>query len=99
VIFFISGGTTTEILNLSPMDLILIFIAGIGPLGIAFYCWDAALKRADPRILGSLAYLTPMLSTLNLLLFAGKTLTLVTISAMVLIVGGAVLGSTGNSDR
>lgn len=99
VIFFLSGGTASEILNLSLIDWILIAVAGIGPLGIAFYCWDAALKRGDPRIIGSLAYLTPMLSTLNLLLFAGKTLTLITISAMALIVGGAVLGSTANSER
>jgi hypothetical protein len=34
-----------------------------------------------------------MLSTLNLLLFAGKSLTIVTLAAMLLIIGGAVLGS------
>jgi drug/metabolite transporter (DMT)-like permease len=97
-IFFLSGGTAGEIQNLSRIDWLLIIMAGIGPLGIAFYCWDAALKRGDPRILGSLAYLTPMLSTLNLLIFAGKTLSWITISAMLLIVGGAVLGSMGNSE-
>jgi hypothetical protein len=35
-----------------------------------------------------------MLSTLNLLIFAGKTLTIITLAAMVLIIGGAILGST-----
>jgi drug/metabolite transporter (DMT)-like permease len=92
-IFFISGGTISNIQNLSLVDWLLIAIAGMGPLGAAFYSWDAALKRSDPRILGSLAYLTPMLSTLNLLLFAGKSLTVVSVVAMVLIIGGALLGS------
>jgi len=51
------------------------------------------LKRGDPRTIGSLAYLTPLLSTLNLLIFANKTLTLISGLAMILIIGGAVLGS------
>ena len=34
--------------------------------GAAFYLWDAALKNGDPRIIGSLAYLTPLGSTLLL---------------------------------
>jgi drug/metabolite transporter (DMT)-like permease len=94
-IFFLSGGTISNIQNLSLTDWLLITIAGVGPLGAAFYYWDAALKRSDPRILGSLAYLTPMLSTVNLLLFAGKNLTLVSVAAMILIIGEAVLGSLG----
>lgn len=92
-IFFGSGGTTGNIQSLSAVDWMLIAVAGIGPLGLAFYCWDAALKISDPRELGSLAYLTPMLSTINLLMFAGKSLTTVSLAAMVLIIGGAVLGS------
>ena len=36
---------------------------GLGPMGGAFYAWDAALKRGDPRVIGALSYLTPLLST------------------------------------
>nr|HMN62397.1 hypothetical protein [Anaerolinea sp.] len=54
-----------------------------------------ALKRGDPRAIGSLAYLTPLLSTLNLVLFAGQSLTPLSFAAMLLIVTGAVLGSLG----
>ncbi len=96
-IFFLSGGSAGDFQNLATADWMLITIAGIGPLGLAFYCWDSAIKKGDPRILGSLAYLTPMLSTLNLLLFAGKRLTTITIIAMVLIIGGAITGSSGNN--
>ena len=97
--FFLSGGSTEEIQKLATFDWLLISIAGIGPLGLAFYCWDGALKKGDPRILGSLAYLTPMLSTLNLLLFAGRNLTAATIIAMVLIIGGAFLGSSSSNKK
>lgn len=94
-IFALTGGTTAEIQSLSRIDWILILLAGLGPLGAAFYCWDAAIKRGDPRTIGSFAYLAPLLSTLNLLLFAGKSLTIISLAAMVLIIGGAVLGSIG----
>ena len=41
---------------------------GAGPMGAAFFTWDAALKRGDPRVIGSLAYLTPLTSTMVLVL-------------------------------
>jgi drug/metabolite transporter (DMT)-like permease len=97
ICFILTGGTIAEIQSINSMDWILIILAGIGPLGTAFYCWDAALKRGDPRTIGSLAYLTPMLSTLNLLIFANKTLTLPSMVAMILIIGGAILGSSKNT--
>jgi drug/metabolite transporter (DMT)-like permease len=70
------------------------FIAalGFGPMGLAFFLWDRALKRGDPRALGNLAYLTPLLSTLLLVLFGGGTLTPMAIIAMAMILGGAILG-------
>ncbi|APV51563.1 EamA family transporter [Betaproteobacteria bacterium GR16-43] len=65
---------------------------GVGPMGFAFYLWDRALKRGDPRTIGNLAYLTPLLSTLLLVLFGGGQLTAVSLAAMALILGGAILG-------
>jgi len=69
---------------------------GIGPMGAAFYAWDASLKRGDPRVIGSLAYLTPLLSTFNLAVFGGRRFTALTAAALILIIGGAVLGSSGS---
>ena len=66
---------------------------GIGPLGLAFYNWDAAMKRGDPRGIGTLAYLTPLLSTLWLALSGVGGLGPLAIVAMLATVGGAVLGS------
>jgi drug/metabolite transporter (DMT)-like permease len=62
-------------------------------MGGAFYAWDAALKRGDPRVIGALSYLTPLLSTVNLVLLGGKRLSPVAGAAMSLIVAGAVVGS------
>ena len=66
---------------------------GIGPLGVAFYTWDLAMKRGDPRVIGSISYLTPLLSTLWLALSGAGSLGTMSAIAMAAIVGGALLGS------
>jgi drug/metabolite transporter (DMT)-like permease len=68
-------------------------VLGIGPMGGAFFLWDAALKRGDARSLGSLAYLTPLLSTVLLGVTGYGRLGWSTAAALILIVGGAILGS------
>lgn len=90
---FALSGSSFSIMALTAADWGLLFLAGIGPMGLAFFAWDAALKRGDPRIIGSLSYLTPLLSTVNLLLLTGKTLSPTSAAAMALIVGGAAVGS------
>lgn len=79
--------------NLTFPDIIALAALGLGPMGAAFYAWDAALKRGDPRVIGSLAYLTPLSSTLILVGVGGKALTWIAAAAMALIVSGAALGS------
>ena len=79
--------------RLPAADWLTLVLLGAGPMGAAFFTWDAALKRGDPRIIGSLAYLTPLTSTLVLVFLGGRTLSWVTAAAMLLIVGGAILGS------
>ena len=77
---------------LSARDAVLIVATGLGPLGAAFYLWDAALKRGDPRRIGILSYLTPLASTLLLVLTTGRPLTIWIAGAAVLIVGAAIVG-------
>ena len=77
---------------LSSQQWLLIVVTGLGPLGAAFFLWDAALKRGDPRPIGILSYLTPLASTLLLALTSGRTLTWWTAAAAVLIVGAALVG-------
>ena len=80
-------------IKLMPDDFFLLAALGTGPMGAAFFAWDASLKRGDPRIIGSLSYLTPLLSTAWLVLLAGHSLTWVSAIAMILIVSGAFIGS------
>ena len=79
--------------NLTNSDWVSLLLLGLGPMGAAFFTWDAAMKRGDPRIIGSLTYLTPLTSTLALILIGGQQMTWITLIAMVLIVLGAVIGS------
>jgi drug/metabolite transporter (DMT)-like permease len=77
---------------LSGRDWTLIALTGLGPLGAAFFLWDAALKRGDPRRIGILSYLTPLASTLLLTLTTGRAPTSSIAAAAILIVGAAVIG-------
>ncbi|MBK8167793.1 MAG: DMT family transporter [bacterium] len=74
-------------------DVPWLLLLGLGPMGAAFLAWDAALRRGDPRTIGLLSYLTPVLSTLLLALAGGGRLSGVSLAAMVLVVGGALLGT------
>ncbi len=78
---------------LAAGDLPFLLLLGLGPMGTAFFLWDAALKNGDPRIIGSLAYLTPLLSTLMLIATGKGAFTPTAATAMLLIIGGAALGS------
>ena len=79
--------------TISLQDWLFLVLIGLGPMGLAFFTWDAALKRGDPRIIGSLTYVTPFCSTLVLVLLGGKSLSWVSGVAILLIVSGAVIGS------
>jgi drug/metabolite transporter (DMT)-like permease len=81
--------------QIRPVDWIVLAALGVGPMGAAFYLWDGALKRGDPRIIGSLSYLTPLLSTLALTVIGGREISLLAGAAMALIVAGAAVGSLG----
>jgi drug/metabolite transporter (DMT)-like permease len=88
-----SLGVSSPLPGLETLDWVFLVLLGLGPMGGAFYAWDAALKRGDPRVIGALSYLTPLLSTLNLALLAGKRLSPVAVAALALIVAGAAVGS------
>jgi drug/metabolite transporter (DMT)-like permease len=80
-------------ITLSTSDWQLLIALGLGPLGGAFYLWDAALKRGDARTIGVLSFLTPLLSTLGLLCMRGEWPSATVAAAAAMIIGAAVLGS------
>lgn len=66
---------------------------GLGPVGIAFYIWDEAMKHGDIRLLGVASYATPLLSTVILAgLGFGEATSQIWLAAL-LITGGALLAS------
>ena len=74
-------------------------VLGLGPMGTAFYLWDIAMKRGDPRVTGVLAYATPLLSTMLLLLVTGQPLTPALALAALLVVAAAALAVTASASR
>ena len=80
--------------RLDPRDWTLVVAMGLGPLGAAFFLWDRALKRGDPRQIGILSYLTPLASTLLLMLVSGRAWSWSIAAAALLIIGAAVAGTS-----
>lgn len=70
-------------------DYAFMLYLGAGPLGLAFYCWDSALKKGDPRVISTLSYLTPLISTIVLIKVNQSTLSIHILIAMLAILFGA----------
>ena len=83
---------------LNARDWLLMVLMGLGPLGAAFYLWDAALKKGDARKIGILSYITPLASTVLLMFATVRPLTWGIGLATVLILGAAVLDSRAKQD-
>lgn len=79
--------------TLSAREWLLVAAMGFGPLGAAFFLWDRALKLGDPRHIGILSYLTPLLSTALLMLVSGRAFTVAIAASAAMIIGAAVLGT------
>lgn len=77
----------------STQELFAAFVLGLGPVGGAFYLWDNALKNGNIKLLGSLAYLIPLLSTFILIIYSFAVLNNSIIWACFLIVMGSLLSS------
>jgi drug/metabolite transporter (DMT)-like permease len=79
--------------TLVARDWLLVGMMGLGPLGAAFFLWDKALKLGDPRQIGILSYVTPLASTLLLMLVTGRAWHWSIALAALLIIGAALLGA------
>lgn len=78
---------------LAAEDMILIALLGLGPLGGAFYLWDAAIKLGDTTRIGLLAFATPILSTVLLLITKGQPIEWNIVVATFFVVFAAYWGS------
>jgi drug/metabolite transporter (DMT)-like permease len=87
------------VVALNGRDIALLVLLGLGPLGGAFFLWDAAFKRGDPRKIGLLSFLTPLLSTIALSLVRHEPMTWPIAGAALLILGAAWYGSRSGRTR
>ena len=75
----------------SLVQWLSILALGLGPVGAAFFLWDAGMKRGDIRLLGTASYAAPVLSTILLVLFGLAAPHWTLALACALIVGGAFI--------
>ena len=80
-------------------DWLVVVAMGVGPVGVAFALWDVGMKRGDPRLLGTLAFSTPVLSTLLLAAAGEAPFTAVTALAAVLVAAGGFAASSASPSR
>jgi drug/metabolite transporter (DMT)-like permease len=74
-------------------EWLMLVLLGAGPLGAAFFLWDVGMKRGDVRLIGTLAYATPVLSTLVLMLFGAAPFAWTIAVAALLVAGGGLLAA------
>ena len=74
-------------------DWPLLLALGLGPLGLSFYLWNYALKTGNPQRVGLIAFLTPLISTLLLLVTTNTPLSPLLAVAAALIFAAAFVGS------
>ncbi len=79
--------------NLSAHDWLLLAAMGLGPLGAAFFLWDKALKLGDARQIGILSYITPLASTVLLMVVTDRPMSWRIALAASMIIGAAVVGT------
>lgn len=70
---------------------------GLGPVGAAFWLWDAGTKRGDLALLGMLSYAAPLLSTGWLLLAGHAAPHWTQAVAVLLLITGALLSLRGGA--
>jgi drug/metabolite transporter (DMT)-like permease len=66
---------------------------GVFPVGLAFFVWDHGVKRGDIQILGAASYLSPLFSTLFLILAGYGRFTATVGLAALMITLGALIAS------
>jgi len=77
----------------SATEWLAVLGLGLGPVGLAFYCWDYGVKRGAIQVLGALSYLAPLLSTIVLIAMGFAAFTPAIGLACLLITAGAVIAA------
>ena len=79
----------TVMLNFS--EWLAVIAMGTGPVGVAFFAWDYGVKRGNIKMLGTLSYTAPLISTILLMSFGRAEPSWNVAIACFMIVTGAAL--------
>ncbi len=82
----------------TPGQWAAILAMAIGPVGMAFWCWDRGTKHGDIVVLGMASYAAPLLSTVLLLVFGRARFHWTLGAALGLLVLGAFLSARRGHD-
>ena len=75
---------------------LFIVYLGVGPLGLAFYVWDHGMKKGNIKLLGTLSYIAPLLSSSLLILFGQTQFSIRILGSCAFITLGSLISSFGN---
>jgi drug/metabolite transporter (DMT)-like permease len=75
----------------SGVHWIPVVLLGLGPVGIAFFAWDRGMKRGNIKLLGTLSYAAPLLSSVLLMLFGRAAFSWGLFAGCGLIVAGSLM--------
>lgn len=78
---------------MEPVQLAAVLGLGLAPMGLANAVWDFGVARGDARTLAILAYGTPLVAAMLLVLFGLSSVTPLLIVGALLIVSGAAIGT------
>lgn len=79
--------------NLGISEVFALVGLGLGPVGGAFYLWDIAVKNGDIKLLGTLAYFVPLLSTFLLIFFTSLSANPYIYLACFFIISGSLISA------
>ncbi|WP_163935177.1 DMT family transporter [Paraferrimonas sp. SM1919] len=92
------GTPSFSIATVTTQQWLVMLALGFGPMGLAFYTWDIAMKKGDAKFNGTLCYATPVLSTLFILIVAQEPLTLhLAIAVTLVTISGIVAAKERNN--
>ena len=89
------GFGSTEPLSVDGDAILAMALIGLGPMGLANALWDHGVRFGDGRVLSTLAYLTPVLSTLLLIALGLAVMTAEVVVGGALILAGIALSAAG----
>jgi drug/metabolite transporter (DMT)-like permease len=90
----------STVLNFGVPVLVAALGIGCGPYGIAFIAWSFGVRVGPPGVIGSLAYATPVLSTVFLIILGNvQAKWQLGVAALSIVLGAAISGMGRRTPR